>query len=199
MADDAPVPISTSVPETVTIDTGADAKTLGDLNKEFADFWSEQDSGAPDTTAPAAPDTGAGQETKETKVEPPPKPKPEPPKEKAPSRRLKLTNNSVTTRSIRWRCPPGRGSRRRCRLTSSSSRTFGRQTGHGSNRSSSRTLSSRPSCSRLKPTLSPRNRKQTMRTPPPCGGSLSSSATRSSCSAIKRQSRNGSRLSFRRP
>src|SRR6516165_1589500 len=85
MADDAPVPISTSVPETVTIDTGADAKTLGDLNKEFADFWSEQDSGAPDTTAPAAPDTGAGQETKETKVEPPPKPKPEPPKEKAPS------------------------------------------------------------------------------------------------------------------
>src|SRR6266403_607038 len=68
MADNPP--ISTEVPETVTVDTGADKAQLGDLNAEFADFWKEKDSET--TTAPEAPGeerTGAAQETKETKPE----------------------------------------------------------------------------------------------------------------------------------
>lgn len=69
MPDDPPV--STTVPETVTVDTGADQKTIGDLNKEFQDFWNEQDTGEP-SSAPPAPEAGAAQET------PPPKPKEEP-------------------------------------------------------------------------------------------------------------------------
>jgi hypothetical protein len=71
MADNPP--ISTEVPETVTVDTGADKAQLGDLNAEFADFWKEKDSET--TTAPEAPGgerTGAAQETKETKPEPKP-------------------------------------------------------------------------------------------------------------------------------
>jgi hypothetical protein len=71
MADNPP--ISTEVPETVTVDTGADKAQLGDLNAEFADFWKEKD--AETTTAPEAPGeerTGAAQETKETKPEPKP-------------------------------------------------------------------------------------------------------------------------------
>jgi hypothetical protein len=74
MADQPP--ISTEVPETVTVDTGADSKSLGDLNTEFADFWKEQDSGTSAEPAPAAPgdtDTGPAQQTKETK-EPEPRP-----------------------------------------------------------------------------------------------------------------------------
>lgn len=71
MADNPP--ISTEVPETVTVDTGADKAQLGDLNKEFADFWTEKD--AETTSAPEAPGTertGAAQETRETKPEPKP-------------------------------------------------------------------------------------------------------------------------------
>src|SRR5258706_1729046 len=63
-------PISTTVPETVSVDTGASKESLGDLNKEFADFWTEKD--AETTTAPEAPGeerAGAAQETKETKPE----------------------------------------------------------------------------------------------------------------------------------
>jgi hypothetical protein len=84
MPEDNP-PISTEVPETVTIDTGADAKQLGDLNKEFSDFWAEEDKPETQTTAPSAPDAGAGQETKEAKQPAAPKgePKPEPVKAKA--------------------------------------------------------------------------------------------------------------------
>ena len=66
-------PISTEVPETVTVDTGADAKSIGDLNKEFSDFWAQEDTKAEEASAPAAPDTGAGQETKETKQAPAPR------------------------------------------------------------------------------------------------------------------------------
>ena len=69
MADNPP--ISTEVPETVTVDTGADKAQLGDLNSEFADFWKEKDAETT-TTAPEAPGgerTGAAQETKETKPE----------------------------------------------------------------------------------------------------------------------------------
>lgn len=71
MADNPP--ISTEVPETTTIDTGADSKQLGDLNAEFKDFWAEQDTGTTAEPAPAAPaapgETGAGQETKEPPAE----------------------------------------------------------------------------------------------------------------------------------
>jgi hypothetical protein len=78
MADDV-TPVSTTVPETVTIDTGADKETLGDLNKQFSDFWAEQDT-APASDAPPAPaEEGAAQETKPEKQ---PAPKPEPPKPK---------------------------------------------------------------------------------------------------------------------
>jgi hypothetical protein len=78
MPDDV-TPISTSVPETVTIDTGADKETLGDLNKQFSDFWAEQDTGAPSDAPPAPEEGGAAQETKPQK-QPQPEPKPEPPK-----------------------------------------------------------------------------------------------------------------------
>jgi hypothetical protein len=88
-------PISTTAPESVTIDTGADSKTLGNLNEEFKDFWAEQDSGTTTTTtaepAPAAPGSetgeGAAQETKEPKTEPKPPTKPltSPTKEPPPS------------------------------------------------------------------------------------------------------------------
>ena len=82
MADDA-LPISTTVPETVTIDTGADKETLGNLDKQFADFWGEEDAKTgPVGTPPAAPDAGASQETKPEKQPPPPKP--EPPKQQQP-------------------------------------------------------------------------------------------------------------------
>lgn len=67
MADNPP--ISTSVPETVTVDTGADAESIGTLNDSFKDFWKEEDS----KESPAAPEApGAGQETKETKEKPQP-------------------------------------------------------------------------------------------------------------------------------
>jgi hypothetical protein len=63
-------PVSITAPETTTIDTGADKETLGDLNKNFDDFWREADDkteAAPE--APAAPGEGAGQETKKTEPE----------------------------------------------------------------------------------------------------------------------------------
>jgi hypothetical protein len=112
MADQPP--ISTEVPETVTVDTGADSKTLGDLNSEFKDFWAEQDAsteGAP--AAPAAPGTettGPAQETRETeKPKPETKPaaaqtpKPEP-SETPPARKEKeLTDDEIDRMSL----PPG--------------------------------------------------------------------------------------------
>jgi len=73
-------PTSTTVPETVTVDTGADAAQLGDLNKSFDDFWQEQDTA---TDAPPAPaeQAGAAQETKAAPAEKQPERKlPEPPK-----------------------------------------------------------------------------------------------------------------------
>jgi hypothetical protein len=83
MADDQ-TPVSTTVPETVTIDTGADKQTLGDLNKQFADFWGEQDSQPGTTVAPEAPaaEGGAAQETQPDK-KPAAEPKPQPPKKEA--------------------------------------------------------------------------------------------------------------------
>jgi hypothetical protein len=80
MADNPPT--STTVPETVTVDTGAAPETLGDLNKQFADFWGEEDkkTETPSTEAPGAP--GEGGAAQETKTEPkPPETKPAPPKE----------------------------------------------------------------------------------------------------------------------
>jgi hypothetical protein len=65
MPDDPPV--STTVPETVTVETGADKESLGDLNSQFQDFWKEKD--AEQDSAPSAPGDGAAQETKETKPE----------------------------------------------------------------------------------------------------------------------------------
>lgn len=62
MADNPP--ISTTVPETVSVDTGADKETITSLTSAFDDFWSEQD------TKP----TGPAQETKPAKAEAPPPP-----------------------------------------------------------------------------------------------------------------------------
>src|ERR1700747_2955090 len=62
MADDPP--ISTTVPESVTVDTGADKESLGNLNEHFADFWkSEDEKVEPAPPAPEAPGEGAAQET----------------------------------------------------------------------------------------------------------------------------------------
>lgn len=73
MADDPP--ISTTVPETTTVQTGVDAETLGNINEVFSDFWKEQDSGEPTGNAPAAP--GEGGAAQETRPEKEPEPKPE--------------------------------------------------------------------------------------------------------------------------
>ena len=62
MPDDTP-PISTTVAETVTVDTGASPEDLNALKDNFKDFWDEQDSG--ETKAPEAP--GPAQETKPDK------------------------------------------------------------------------------------------------------------------------------------
>jgi hypoxanthine phosphoribosyltransferase len=62
MADTTP--LSTSVPETVTTDTGADPESIGALSESFSDFWKEEDAKVEE--APSAP--GPSQETKpETK------------------------------------------------------------------------------------------------------------------------------------
>src|SRR5262249_29438392 len=64
MPDDNP-PISTTVPETTTIDTGADPESIATLKESFEDFWKDQDAGQPETIAPEAP--GPAQETKPAK------------------------------------------------------------------------------------------------------------------------------------
>jgi len=64
MPDDNP-PISTTVPETTTIDTGADPESIATLKESFEDFWKDQDEGQPETKAPEAP--GPAQETKPAK------------------------------------------------------------------------------------------------------------------------------------
>ena len=60
-------PVSTSVPETVTTDTGADKQTAESLEADFKDFWKEEDSKS--EGAPSAPGDGAAQETRESKPE----------------------------------------------------------------------------------------------------------------------------------
>jgi len=69
MPDDNP-PISTTVPETTTIDTGADPESIATLKASFEDFWKDQDQGQPEPKAPAAP--GPAQETKPVKEAAPP-------------------------------------------------------------------------------------------------------------------------------
>jgi hypothetical protein len=75
-------PISTTVPETVTTDTGADAESAASLNDAFKDFWKEADA----EQAPAAPSEGAVQETREKEAEPeePKEPKSAKPSEEPP-------------------------------------------------------------------------------------------------------------------
>lgn len=76
MADNPP--ISTSIPETVTVDTGADPQSIESLKADFADFWKEQDQKEGETpaaeVAPAAPGEGTAQETRPAKPEPKPVP-----------------------------------------------------------------------------------------------------------------------------
>jgi hypothetical protein len=68
MADE---PVSTTVPETVTIETGAEPQAVESLNKQFEDFWKETDAEAAPSESkeppPAAPgESGPAQETKKT-------------------------------------------------------------------------------------------------------------------------------------
>jgi len=66
-------PVSTTVPETVTIDTGASPEDLNQLKANFKDFWDEADSGTPSAEPKTAPDApGPAQETKEEDKEPVP-------------------------------------------------------------------------------------------------------------------------------
>jgi hypothetical protein len=60
-------PIVTTVPESVSIDTGASPEDLKTLKDDFKDFWSEQDEGStsPPEKAPAPEAPGPSQETKE--------------------------------------------------------------------------------------------------------------------------------------
>jgi hypothetical protein len=62
MPDDTAPPVSTTVPETITVDTGASPEDLGKLKDDFKDFWAEQDDEQPQPKAPEAP--GPAQETK---------------------------------------------------------------------------------------------------------------------------------------
>ena len=57
-------PITSSTPETVSVDTGADKESVETLNANFADFWKNEDT---KSDAPEAPSDGAAQETRETK------------------------------------------------------------------------------------------------------------------------------------
>jgi hypothetical protein len=66
MAEDPP--LSTSVSETVTIDTGADKEQAASLATEFSDFWATEDAKTEPSDAPAAPGEGAAQETLEKKA-----------------------------------------------------------------------------------------------------------------------------------
>ena len=81
MADNPP--ITREVPETVTVDTGADPETIGNLNESFADFWAGED--AKESTAPAAPEAPKDGAAQETRVEatPPAEKAPAKPKEEA--------------------------------------------------------------------------------------------------------------------
>lgn len=80
MADNPP--ITTSVPEIVTTDTGADPETVGTLTESFADFWKEEDAKTEGAPPPAPEAEGAAQETKkEARVEKLPEPKAEPRRE----------------------------------------------------------------------------------------------------------------------
>jgi hypothetical protein len=63
MPDDDP-PLSSTVTETVTTDTGVDKETAASLNAQFEDFWKDED--AKTDGAPEAP--GAAQETRESKA-----------------------------------------------------------------------------------------------------------------------------------
>lgn len=66
MPDDDP-PLSSTVTETVTTDTGVDKATTESLNAQFEDFWKQEDEKS--EGAPEAPGDGAAQETKEPKRE----------------------------------------------------------------------------------------------------------------------------------
>jgi hypothetical protein len=78
-------PITTTVPESVSIDTGADQSELGNLNKAFDDFWGEKD-GEATTDAPPAPGAGgAAQETKAPETKPAPAETKPPPLETKPA------------------------------------------------------------------------------------------------------------------
>lgn len=89
----ADAPISTTVPETVTVDTGADSEQLGDLNKAFSDFWGEQDTGtpAPKEEPPPAPEAPDVPEIPKEKP-----PATEPTKEAAPVERVDIDKIELT-------------------------------------------------------------------------------------------------------
>lgn len=103
-------PVSSTVPETVTIDTGADKESLGDLTKTFDDFWAEKDSETTTTDAPPAPGAdGAAQETRTAEPKPTPEPKPEPkPTEPKLPEPLAVTDDDIEKMQLRSGTVPAR-------------------------------------------------------------------------------------------
>lgn len=79
MADESP-PLSTTVPETVTVDLGVDKEAAASVNKAFEDFWTETDKGDTAASPPAKEAPPAAPTAPET---PAPEPKETPPKEAA--------------------------------------------------------------------------------------------------------------------
>ena len=96
MADE---PVSTTVTETTSVDTGVDKATVESLNQQFEDFWAGED--AKEEGAPAAPGEGAGQETKETKPDKTDKTDKEPARPRTGrSRKNTPTRTSISSSSI---------------------------------------------------------------------------------------------------
>src|ERR1700757_2438436 len=97
-------PISTTVPESVTVDTGADKESLGNLNEQYADFWKGEDEkteAAP--AAPEAPGEGAAQETAKAPAET----KPALAETKAPVPETKPPSKEITDEEIdKMETPP---------------------------------------------------------------------------------------------
>lgn len=83
MADESP-PLSTTVPETVTVDLGVDKESAASVNKAFEDFWAEADKGSEGSAAPAVKEPPAAPAEAPPPEKPPKEAPPaEPPKEAA--------------------------------------------------------------------------------------------------------------------
>jgi hypothetical protein len=112
MADNPP--ISTTVPETVTVDTGADPAEAQDLHSVFGDYWKEQDSAAAGTATspkepepPPAPAPGEPPPTSEPKGSEPSEPEPKPASSPESKPNITDTSSAVSDEAIaKMELPP---------------------------------------------------------------------------------------------